>query len=127
MKNFKILCLIFPLIIFKVSHSASIKVNTEDTELVPDVTSTLINEDDSTTEIERTKKEANCFETKVNGKSVLQCADSETSPTLNTPAFAPLPGLARQGGGFPGFEHQPLDFPSFNNIFPTYKVSSNIK
>lgn len=123
MKNLKILCLIFPILFFNASNSAPLQDETENTELIPDVTSDLITQSDTTTENERTKKEANCFETKVNGQSILQCADSESSPTLNTPSIVPLPGLARQGGGLSGFEHQPIQFPTFNSIFPTYKVS----
>lgn len=123
MKNLKILCLIFFLLFFKVSHSAPLQDEAENTELIPDVTSDLITQSDTTTENERTKKEANCFETKVNGESILQCSDSESSPTLNIPSIAPLPGLPRHAGIMPGFEHQPINFSIFNPNFPTYKVS----
>ena len=125
----KILFLIFPLIC--AIYGAKITTETENTELVPDVTSSLLDDGEGqTTEVERTKKSTKgtktiCYETTVDGKSILQCADEpETSETFSIPSLAP--GFSRQSPGFSGFNIPGLIFPSFNALTPELKPSQTL-
>lgn len=104
----------------------------EKTEVVPDVTSSLLTD---TKEMDRVKKasasKTTCYETELNGKSILQCADEpEMAETFSAPAFQAvppelpkIPGFTRHASAFPGLELPPINLSGLNTIPSGMKVS----
>lgn len=113
------------------AFAATIPQETENTEIIPDVTSALLDVAESTaTDVERTKKspavdtKTICFETLVDGKSILQCADEpETSETLSIPSILPAaPSSIIRQGQSSGFPLPGLNLPTFPNLGPNFAV-----